>query len=76
VVTAGGFGACTAGVPVRIQRRVAGVWRTFARTITGDAGGYRVRVRDRSGRYRTVAPRVEMGSDVCGRAVSRVAINP
>ncbi len=71
-----GFDACAAGVPVRIQRRVAGVWRTIARTLTGDLGGYRVRVADRAGRYRSVAPRVEMGSsDICGRAVSRVAFN-
>jgi len=77
VVTAeAGFDACAAGVPVRIQRRVAGVWRTIARTLTGDLGGYRVRVADRAGRYRSVAPRVEMGSsDICGRAVSRVAFN-
>jgi len=75
VVTAGGFTACAANVPVRVQRRVAGVWRTIARTLTGDVGGYRVRVPDRAGRYRTVAPRVEMGSDVCGRAVSRVVLN-
>jgi hypothetical protein len=76
VVTAeGGFDACAAGVPVRIQRRVEGVWRTIARTLTGDVGGYRVRVADRPARYRTVAPRVEMGSDVCRRAVSRVATN-
>jgi hypothetical protein len=76
VVTAeGGFDACAAGVPVRIQLRVEGVWRTIARTLTADLGGYRVRVADRSGRYRTVAPRVEMGSDVCRRAVSRVAVN-
>lgn len=75
VTAAGEFDACAAGVPVRIQRRVEGAWRTIARTLTGDLGGYRVRVADRSGRYRTVAPRVEMASDVCGRAVSRVAIN-
>src|SRR5437867_1801570 len=75
VVTAGGFTACAANVPVRVQRRVAGVWRTIARTLTGDVGGYRVRVRDLAGRYRTVAPRVERAGDVCRRAVSRVAIN-
>jgi hypothetical protein len=75
VTAAGGFAACASDVPVRVQRRVEGVWRTIARTLTGDLGGYRVRVPDRSGRYRSVAPRVERAGDVCRRAVSRVAIN-
>jgi hypothetical protein len=75
VTAAGGFTACAANVPVRVQRRVGGVWRTIARTLTGDAGGYRTRVADRAGRYRSVAPRVERAGDVCRRAVSRVAIN-
>ena len=75
-VSAGGFDACTDDALVRIRRFVDGAWRTIATTHTNDDGFYRVRVPDRPGRYRAVAPRETLGdSDICGRAVSRVAFN-
>jgi len=55
------FTPCVAGVPVKIQRRVSGRWRTVASTTTRDTGGYKQRIRDRVGRYRAKAPRVGLG---------------
>jgi hypothetical protein len=76
VSVAGGFDACVADALVRIRRFVNGGWRTIATTHTNDDGDYRVRVADRPGRYRALAPRETLGSsDVCGRAMSRVAFN-
>ncbi len=76
VSVVGGFDPCAEDVAVRIQRFVNGGWRTIATTLTNDEGAYRVRVADRSGRYRSLAPReTEGSSDICGRAVSRVAFN-
>jgi hypothetical protein len=68
------FTACAAGVPVKIQRRRAGGWRTVGRTTTSDTGAYKKRIRDRAGRYRALAPRVALnnGADICTRAVSPV----
>jgi IPT/TIG domain len=75
-VSAGGFDACAEDALVRIRRFVDGAWRTIATTHTNDDGFYRVRVPDRPGRYRALAPRQTLGdSDICGRALSRVAFN-
>jgi hypothetical protein len=70
-----GFTDCAASVPVRIQRRVSGHWKTVGRTTTTDTGAYKKRIRNRHGRYRALAPTVKLGepvTDVCSRAVSRV----
>jgi hypothetical protein len=75
-VSAGGFDACAEDALVRIRRFADGAWRTIATTHTNDDGFYRVRVPDRPGRYRALAPRETLGdSDICGRALSRVAFN-
>jgi hypothetical protein len=75
-VSAGGFNACTEGALVRIRRFADGAWGTIATTHTNDDGFYRVRVPNRPGRYRALAPRQTLGdSDICGRALSRVAFN-
>jgi hypothetical protein len=65
---------CTAGVPVKIQRRRAGGgWRTVGSTTTSDTGGYRKKIRNRHGKYRSLAPKVTLASGtVCNRAVSKV----
>jgi hypothetical protein len=69
-----GFTDCAASVPVKIQRRRAGGWRTVGSTTTTDTGAYKKRIRDRAGRYRALAPRVSLnnGADVCKRDVSPV----
>jgi len=75
-VAAGGFEACADDALVRIRRFADGAWRTIATTHTNDDGFYRVRVPDQPGRYRALAPRETLGdSDICGRALSRVAFN-
>ena len=75
-VSAGGFDACADDALVRIRRFVDGAWRTIATTHTNEEGFYRVRVPDRPGRYRALAPRETLGdSDICGRTMSRVAFN-
>jgi hypothetical protein len=75
-VSAGGFDACAEDSLVRIRRFADGAWRTIATTHTNDDGFYRIRVPDRPGRYRALAPRQTLGdSDICGRALSRVAFN-
>jgi len=69
-----GFTACAASVPVKIQRRVSGGWKTVGSTTTTSTGAYSKRIRDRVGRYRARATRVSLnsGADVCSRATSPV----
>jgi IPT/TIG domain len=66
------FTDCVASVPVKIQRRVSGRWRTVGRTTTTDTGVYRKRIKDRPGKYRSVAPPIDQFAGVCFRAVSSV----
>jgi hypothetical protein len=65
-----GFAACADSVQVKVQRRVSGRWKTVKSTTTSSTGGYRTHLRNRHGRYRSVAPMVVKGMDTCGRAVS------
>jgi IPT/TIG domain len=68
-----GFTDCAASVPVKVQRRVSGKWRTVGKTTTTDTGAYKKRIRDRAGRYRALAPKFSLASgDVCPSAVSIV----
>jgi IPT/TIG domain len=67
-----GFTDCAARLPVKVQRRVSGRWRTVGRTTTTDTGAYKKRIRDRPGRYRSVAPKINQFTDLCFRAVSPV----
>jgi hypothetical protein len=71
-VEAGGPTTCVASVPVKIQRRSGGSWKTVGKTTTNDTGAYRKRIRDRAGRYRSVAPLITVGTDTCNRAVSNI----
>jgi hypothetical protein len=64
---------CTAGVPVKIQRKRAGGWRTVGKTTTSDTGAYKKRIKNRRGKYRSLAPKVTLATgEVCSRARSRV----
>jgi 5-hydroxyisourate hydrolase-like protein (transthyretin family) len=65
-----GFGACADTVPVKIQKKTSGHWKTVKSTTTSSSGRYRVQLRNRHGRYRSLAPKVAAGTDVCRRAVS------
>jgi hypothetical protein len=66
------FTACVASVPVKVQRRVSGRWRTVGRTTTTDTGAYKKRIKDRPGKYRSVAPSIDQFTDLCFRAISPV----
>jgi len=71
-----GTAACYQEVTVKVQRRISGLWRTIAETLTGDDGTYRTRIPDRVGKYRARAPRFALDNgEVCGRATSPVAFH-
>jgi hypothetical protein len=62
---------CFVGVPVKLQRKRPGIgWRNVGGDLTNIEGRYREIVRDRPGRYRAVAPRLEVPKGTCLRAVS------
>jgi Divergent InlB B-repeat domain len=65
---------CVADVPVAVQRRVGRRWRTVRSTTTRQDGRYAVRLRNRAGRYRAVARRLELGDHTCFAAVSATRI--
>src|SRR6266545_4240468 len=72
-----GFTACAASVPVKIQRRVSGQWKTVGSTTTTDTGSFKKRIPDKPGKYRARATRVVLnsGADICSRATSPVRRN-
>jgi hypothetical protein len=78
VVSVGdGFTACTASVPVKIQRRVSGHWKNVGSTSTSATGSYKKKIKDKPGKYRAKAPKVALnaGVDVCLKATSPVRKN-
>jgi hypothetical protein len=63
---------CIAGVPVKIQKRKSGHWKTVGSTTTKDNGAYKKRIKDKPGKYRAKAPKVTLtAGDVCNGAKSR-----
>jgi uncharacterized protein (TIGR03437 family) len=78
VSTSDGFTTCTASVPVKIQRRASGHWKTVATTMTTASGSYRERIVNHSGKYRARAPVAvpDGGTDICLVATSPGRINP
>jgi hypothetical protein len=67
-----GFTACAVGVPVKIERRVEGEWKTVRITSTTSTGAYRKGIPDKSGSYRAKAPEITVHFNSCLRAISRV----
>ena len=68
-----GYTACAASVPVKIQRRIAGEWKTVRTTTTSPTGSYSRRTPDKAGRYRAMAPGIVLfGPSSCLRAISPV----
>ena len=61
------FTACVASVPVKIQRRVSGNWKSVGSTTTTASGSYSKKIKDKAGKYRAKAPKVALnnGVDVC-----------
>ena len=78
VVSAGdGSTACVMNVPVKIQRRVAGRWKTVGSTTTTATGAYKKLIPDKPGKFRAKAPKVTLnaGADICSAATSPVRTN-
>jgi hypothetical protein len=70
VTVSDGFAACADSVAVKVQKRVSGHWKTVKNTTTSSTGGYQTHLRNRHGRYRSLAPMVTKGTDTCSRDVS------
>jgi IPT/TIG domain len=68
---------CISGVPVKLQRKKkGGGWKTLKTVTTNDTGAYSGKVRNKPGKYRSVAPKVTLddGSD-CLKDASPVRRN-
>jgi hypothetical protein len=67
---------CTTGVSVKLQRKKkGGGWKTLKTVTTNDTGAYSGKVRNRPGKYRSVAPKVTVGSVECPKDASPVRKN-
>jgi hypothetical protein len=71
------FTDCVAAVPVKIQRKKSGAWKTVGKTTTNDSGAYTKKVKNPKGtqKFRALAPKVSLGdpvTDVCTKARSAV----
>jgi hypothetical protein len=64
--------SCRSAVPVLIERKTNDAWIEIASTTTDADGAFTVRLPDRSGRYRAIAPEVNDGEKPCHGAVSPV----
>ena len=69
------FTDCAAAVPVKIQRKTSGGWKTVGKTTTDDTGSYAKKVKNKPGKqkFRALAPKVSLGdpvTDVCLKAKS------
>jgi hypothetical protein len=67
------FTDCVASVPVKIQRKVSGKWKTIAKTTTSDTGAYSRKVKNKKGKYRSIAVKTTVETDeLCLKAKSPV----
>ena len=72
-----GVTECISGVPVKLQRKKKGDgWKTLKTVTTNDTGAYSGKVRNKPGKYRSVAKKVTLeNGDVCLKDVSPVRKN-
>jgi hypothetical protein len=71
-----GTSACGSVLPVKIQHRVNGSWRTVGTATTTGTGSYSIRVSNHSGKFRARAVRTKLANgDVCGRATSGIVFH-
>jgi protocatechuate 3,4-dioxygenase beta subunit len=75
VLVTDAYTACAASVTVQVQKRVRGIgWVTKRTIVTSSTGAYSTSLRNKSGKYRALAPEVLAGTDTCLLAKSpRVA---
>jgi hypothetical protein len=70
------FADCASKVPVKVQQRVNGRWKSVGTDITSTKGAFVVPGTSDQGRYRAVASPVTIGqTDVCLKATSVVVVN-
>jgi hypothetical protein len=64
--------ACTDSVQVKIQRKKkGGGWKTLKITTTDTVGKYAKKIKNKSGKYRSLAPKLTLeNGEVCLKAVS------
>ncbi len=69
-----GFTACLSAVAVKIQHKVSGSWKTVRSATTTSTGKYAGHLKNKSGKYRALAPKltINSGADVCSKATSPV----
>lgn len=65
-----GFTACAANVPVKVQHLVHGKWKNVASLTTSSSGAFGVGGVSEDGKYRAIAGKVTVGTDVCLKAKS------
>jgi hypothetical protein len=71
-----GFTECANAVPVKLQRKKkGGGWKTLKTVTTNDTGAYSGKVKNRPGRYRSVAPKTTAGGEDCLKDVSPIRKN-
>lgn len=72
-----GANVCRTSVPVRIQRKVAGKWKTIASATTNSLGETEKNLADKTGEYRALAPLVkkQANAHICKAAKSTVEIH-
>ncbi len=72
-----GFALCRSGVPVKIQRKVSGTWKTVRSATTTATGKYAGHLKNESGKYRAFAPKITRNSfaDTCKQAHSPTRTN-
>jgi hypothetical protein len=67
------FTDCAASVPVKIQRKVSGSWKTVGKTTTSDTGAYSKKIKNKKGKYRSIAVKTTVPTDeLCLKAKSPV----
>ena len=62
--------SCRSNVPVVIQRRSGSDWVDVGSATTGADGAFALRLKDRPGRYRAIAPKASSPERTCLAAVS------
>ena len=72
VSVADAFAACASSVPVKIQRKTSGGWKTVGSATTSATGTYKKKIKDKEGKYRAKAPKVVLNAnvDICSGAKS------
>ena len=72
-VSVTGFVGCLQGAAVNVERKRRGRWREVGSAAADATGAFKLKLKDRPGRYQARLPEVAVGaegSEVCGAAVS------